>query len=87
MLFIINGRDMKSYNQHYNERLAYLRSRLPKNQYTSKQIKRLSKERDCYFNNKFHKIINYKNKIIITVKFKINIFVLCQILNFLKCLN
>lgn len=57
--FIINGKDMKSYNQHYNERLAYLRSRLPKNQYTSKQIKRLSKERDCYFNNKFHKIINY----------------------------
>ena len=57
--FIINGRDMKSYNQHYNERLAYLRSRLHKNQYTSKQIKRLSKERDCYFNNKFHKIINY----------------------------
>lgn len=57
--FIINGRDMKSYNQHYNKKIAYLRSKLPKKQYTSKQIQRLSKKRDCYFNDKFHKIINY----------------------------
>ena len=50
---------MKSYNQHYNEVLARLRSRLPKNQYTSKQIQSLSRQRDCYFTDKFHKIINY----------------------------
>ena len=50
---------MKSYNQHYNEKLARLRSRLSKNQYTSEQIKRLSRERDCYFTNKFHKITRY----------------------------
>ena len=57
--FIINGKDMKSYNQHYNEVLARLRSRLPKNQYTSKQIQFLSRQRDCYFTDKFYKIINY----------------------------
>ena len=57
--FIINGRDMKSYNQHYNETLARLRSVLSKNQYTSAQIKHLSKKRNCYFTNKFHKITRY----------------------------
>ena len=44
IIHIINGRDMKSYNQHYNEKIAYLRSKLPKKQYTSKQIQRLSKK-------------------------------------------
>lgn len=57
--FIIDGKEMKSYNQHYNERLSYLRSRLSKKQHTSKQIQRLSRQRDCYFHNKFHQIICY----------------------------
>ena len=59
MLFIIDGKEMKSYNQHYNKRLSYLRSRLSKKQQTSKQIQRLSRQRDCYFHNKFHQIIWY----------------------------
>ena len=57
--FIIDGKEMKSYNQHYNEKLAYLKSRLSNKQHTSKQIQRLSRQRDCYFNNKFHQIIYY----------------------------
>ena len=57
--FIIDGKEMKSYNQHYNETLSRLRSRLPKNVYSSEQIQRLSRRRDCYFHNKFHQIIHY----------------------------
>lgn len=57
--FIIDGRDMKSYNQHYNETLACLRSKLHKGQYTSERIQQLSRKRDCYFQNLFHKMIAY----------------------------
>ena len=57
--FIIDGREMKSYNRYYNKTLARLRSKLPKGQHTSERIQRLSRKRDCYFNDKFHKIIHY----------------------------
>ena len=57
--FIIDGREMKSYNRYYNKTLARLRSKLPKGQYTSERIQQLSRKRDCYFQNLFHKMIAY----------------------------
>lgn len=61
--FIISGNEIKSYNQWFNKRKAKLQSKLPKGQYTSKQIKELSDSRYWWIQDKMHKIsriiINY----------------------------
>ena len=57
--FIINGKIMKSKNQFFNKKLAYLKSKLPKGQYNSKQLQRLYKKRNNYFETIIHKISHY----------------------------
>jgi putative transposase len=52
--FLINGRPLKSINQHYNRRLAWLRARLPVGQYTSKQIQRLTDKRNRQIKHMLH---------------------------------
>ena len=44
--FIINGRPLKSINQYYNKRLAYLKSRLKGNKQISKRIRSLTNKRN-----------------------------------------
>lgn len=53
--FIINGKPIKSINQYYNKRLAYLKSKLEKNQYTSKQIVSLTNKRNNKIKDYLHK--------------------------------
>lgn len=53
--FIINGKPIKSVNQYYNKRISKLKSKLPKNQRTSKLINNLYKRR-------MHKIDDYLHK-------------------------
>ena len=52
---IVNGRPLKSVNQYYNKRLAYLRSRLPNGKRTSKRIKRLTAKRNAKVDDYMHK--------------------------------
>lgn len=67
--FIISGSQIKSFNQWFNKRKAKLQSKLPKGQFTSKQIKELYNHRYWWMQDKMHKIsriiINYciKNNI------------------------
>jgi putative transposase len=61
--FIINGRILKSYNQHYNEPKAFLYGCLAKcqqtNSYTSRRLRNLDCKRYCYINDTMHKIARY----------------------------
>lgn len=61
--FIINGRTLKSYNQHYNEQKAFLYECIAKyqqtNNYTSRRLRNLDYKRYCYLNNAMHQISNY----------------------------
>lgn len=61
--FIINGRVLKSYNQHYNEQKAFLYGCIAKcqqtNNYTSKRLRNLDYKRYCYINNAMHQIARY----------------------------
>lgn len=65
--FIINGKPIKSINQYYNKKKAFLQSNMK--ELTSKRIKKLSLKRNNKINDYFHKssryIINYclENKI------------------------
>ena len=52
--YIINGRPVKSINQYYNKRKAYLQSLL-KDKKTSKRIQRLTLKRNNKINDYFHK--------------------------------
>ena len=56
--YIINGRPVKSINQYYNKKRAYLQSKL-KDQKTSKRIQRLTLKRDNKINDYFHKASSY----------------------------
>lgn len=60
---LINGKPLKSMNQYYNKKKAYLQSRLPKNQFKSKQLTKLSNKRNNKIDNYLHKaskfIIDY----------------------------
>jgi putative transposase len=51
---IVNGRPLKSLNQFYNKRKAELQARLPKGQYTSDQITRLSIKRNWRMRHYLH---------------------------------
>ena len=53
--YIINGKPIKSVNQYYNKKISKLKSKLPKNQQTSKLINNLYKRR-------VHKIDDYLHK-------------------------
>jgi putative transposase len=61
--FIINGRILKSYNQHYNEQKAFLYGCLAKcqqtNSYTSRRLRNLDYKRYCYINDSMHKMARY----------------------------
>lgn len=54
--FIINGRPLKSINQYYNKRLSYLKSKLGKNRYVSKQIISLTNKRNNKIKDYLHKV-------------------------------
>ena len=56
--YIINGRPVKSINQYYNKKKAYLQSKL-KNRKTSKRIQKLTLKRDNKINDYFHKASSY----------------------------
>jgi len=60
---IINGKPLKSMNQYYNKKKAYLQSKLPKGKFNSKAIIKLSNKRNNKTDNYLHKtskfIINY----------------------------
>ena len=53
--FIIKGNEIKSYNQWFNKKNAYLHSQLPKGQHSSHQIQMLWKKRN-------HKMTDFYNK-------------------------
>ena len=56
--YIINGRPIKSINQYYNKKKAYLQSKL-KDQKTSKRIQKLTLKRNNKINDYFHKASSY----------------------------
>lgn len=56
--YIINGRPIKSINQYYNKKKAYLQSKL-KDQKTSKRIQSLTLKRNNKINDYFHKTSSY----------------------------
>ena len=51
---LVNGRPLKSINQFYNKRMADLRSRLPKGQYYSEQMGKLTDKRNQRVKNYLH---------------------------------
>lgn len=53
--FIINGKPLKSINQYYNKRLAYLKSKLEDNKQVSKQIRLLTTKRNNKIKDYLHK--------------------------------
>ena len=61
--FIVNGKIIKSINQRFNQKLAKLKSKLPKGKYSSKKIRNLYDTRNRQLNDQLHKIskaiINY----------------------------
>lgn len=53
---LINGKHLKSINQYFNKKRSRLQSLLPKNQFSSNQIKRLTRKRNNKINNELHVI-------------------------------
>ena len=53
--FIIKGNKIKAYNQWFNKKNAYLRSQLPKGQYSSRKIQ-------CIWKKRNHKMMDFYNK-------------------------
>ncbi len=51
---IVNGRSVKSVNQFYNKKKAFLQSLLPKNKYSSKRINKLALKRGRKINHYLH---------------------------------
>ena len=60
---IINGKILKSYNQHYNEQKAFLYGCLATcqqtNKYTSKRLVNIDYKHYCYMHNAMHQISRY----------------------------
>jgi putative transposase len=52
---LINGRGLKSINQYYNKKKAYLQSLLPKGVYNSKKISQLTHKRNMKIHDFMHK--------------------------------
>ena len=57
--FIINGKIIKSNNQQFNKRKAKLQSLLPKGVKNSKQIEQITHKRNCWIDDKLHKISKF----------------------------
>lgn len=58
--FIINGKNLKSYNQWYNKEIAELRSHVMKqNRYTSKRIQKLNRDHYCHTNDFYNKAASF----------------------------
>jgi putative transposase len=57
--FIINGKALKAFNQWYNKTKAKLQSELGINLNTSKRINRLAHYRNCWIEDKLHKISKF----------------------------
>ncbi len=61
--FIINGNPIKAFNQWYNKKKSFLQSVLKGKRFTSKKIERLTHYRNCWIEDKLHKmskfVINY----------------------------
>ena len=57
--YIINGRPVKSINQYYNKKKAYLQSKLSGKQRTSNRIQRLTLKRNNKVKDYFHKSTTY----------------------------
>lgn len=55
---IINGKHIKTINQFFNKKLAYLKSELPVNIKSSNKIKEFIDKRNRKINHEFHKISN-----------------------------
>ena len=53
---IVNGKPLKSINQHYNKTKAKLQSKLSKNKHTSKRINRLTLRRNSKIKDYMHKV-------------------------------
>ena len=53
---IVNGKHLKSINQHYNKTKAKLQSKLSKNKHTSKRISRLTLRRNRKIKDYMHKV-------------------------------
>lgn len=56
---LINGRLLKSVNHFYNKKVSELKSKLPKDLYTSKRIQKLSLKRNNKINDIMHKLSKY----------------------------
>lgn len=58
---LISGRHLKSYNKKFNKRASNLKSKAKKqnNQYTTKLIESLYKNRNNYFNTNLHQVASY----------------------------
>lgn len=52
--FLVNGRPLKSINQHYNKERARLQAQLPTGQFTSKRLERLTNRRNRQVNHFLH---------------------------------
>jgi len=63
--FLVKGRHIKSINQYYNKKLAYLNSKLPQNVRTSKAIKTLTRKRNNKIEAEMHIISNTIKKYVI----------------------
>lgn len=58
--FIINGRNLKAYNQWYNKELSKLRSYIMKQKrFTSKRMNQLNRDHYCHTNDFYNKAASY----------------------------
>jgi len=57
--FIVNGRPIKSINQFYNKRTAFLQSKLDNQTYSSHRINKLTNKRNNKINDYLHKASRY----------------------------
>lgn len=57
--FIINGKSIKSFNQWYNKKISKLKKKLPNSKFISKKIQTLTHFRNCWINDKLHKISRF----------------------------
>ena len=53
---LVNGRPLKSINQHYNKMCAKLQAQLPVGQFTSKRLQRLTDQRNRQVNHYLHQV-------------------------------
>ena len=57
--FVINGNELKSFNQWFNKLKGSLQSKLPQNQYTSHKLEDLYKYRHCRTTDFYNKVASF----------------------------